>query len=266
MMGLLSRSVLYDSSLDGGYQMVKVASNKIKQIELVPESLITNLVNHIEDGKGYKYSEKAKKIFVDGTLAIEYHLKICNGLLNSIAQTGRRTASEKMLLGILKFSAAAGLLGGVGLGLIINSSTPTFFMSLPWLMVIASPILYIASEIYDRILNGVHKITPKKYPTEKEMQKYKEHEFTYISSSFLEKICHGLELDPDDYKVDLRRAKGGGSTYVGLGSGGMIAAGITLSAISGFATWTKNGFINQRIEEVENLLFFNNVADYFNKL
>jgi len=80
----------------------------------------------------------------------------------------------------------------------------------------------------------------------------------------LEKICEKLGVNPTEAKVGFGKVKGGGSTWIGSGSWGMVGAGIGLSVLSGIGAAAKNSAINGRIKELENYVFYNNIADYFN--
>lgn len=82
--------------------------------------------------------------------------------------------------------------------------------------------------------------------------------------SFLGKVCEKLGVDPIDAKVGLGKVKGGGSTWVGWGSGTAVGAAIGLSAISKMKASTDNAKTNSRIKVLEYFIFYNNVAVYFN--
>jgi hypothetical protein len=88
--------------------------------------------------------------------------------------------------------------------------------------------------------------------------------FLDVKEVYLEQICHAMRVDALDFKADFGRARGGGSTWVGWGSGGAIAGGLALSAVSKMKAGAKNVVINQHIRFVELCAFYNNVAVYFN--
>jgi|GEM_PF-6406130 len=77
-------------------------------------------------------------------------------------------------------------------------------------------------------------------------------------------ICEALDIDPEEVKPDFGKVSGGGSTYVGWGSGAVVGTAIGLSALSGMRARSKNSSINYRIEKLENYQFYNNVAAHFN--
>ena len=102
-------------------------------------------------------------------------------------------------------------------------------------------------------------------PEGEDWRDYCKKRISYISFNYLDGICRKLTIEPRKLKVDIRKAKGGGSTFIGTGSGGMVATGVALSVISGLAAKAKNNAINACIEKIEELLYFNNIAEYFNQ-
>ena len=80
----------------------------------------------------------------------------------------------------------------------------------------------------------------------------------------LTSLCDELDIDPEQFKIDLGEVSGGGSTYYGWGSGSAIGAGILLSAMSQGSAAAKNKEINDRLREIESYVFYNYLATFYN--
>jgi hypothetical protein len=86
----------------------------------------------------------------------------------------------------------------------------------------------------------------------------------FIFDTDYEYICEKLGVDPEDLKVDFEKMKGGGSTWIGWGGIGAIGVGIGLSAVSKLHAARKNAKANDRLKELEDFCYYNNVAACFN--
>jgi len=81
----------------------------------------------------------------------------------------------------------------------------------------------------------------------------------------LNKICAALGVDPANFKENLGRQTGGGSTYYGWGSSRAVGWGIIFTMFSQGNAEAKNKKVNDKVEAVETLLFYNNLAVHFYK-
>jgi hypothetical protein len=141
---------------------------------------------------------------------------------------------------------------------------PTGAMIVTWLILLAAAfILFFA--------NRSHLQRKYKDKTESDLNEwdlYEDKAFkntSCLGSWDLESICRKLGINPTEAKVGFGRVKGGGSTWIGTGSGGMVGLGIGLSVLSSIGAASKNSSTNFRAEILENFVFYNNVAAYFNE-
>lgn len=84
------------------------------------------------------------------------------------------------------------------------------------------------------------------------------------SESYLNAICKKIGVDPSEVKLGLGTVRGGGSTFIGWGSGAVVGAAIGLSI--GSAAWNglKNIGKNEELRDLENYIYYNNLAVFFN--
>lgn len=146
-----------------------------------------------------------------------------------------------------------------GKSFLVNALADLFLIILGYI-IMTSPIKHFKKKYKNVVDEVIKKIDPWV------MFEYSNKKIScmFIMDTSLAIICKKLGVDSTEAKVGLGKVKGGGSTFVGWGSSGMVGAGIGLSALSSIGAAAKNSAINDRIKELENYIFYNNVASYFN--
>ncbi|MDR0974153.1 MAG: hypothetical protein LBL80_00450 [Ruminococcus sp.] len=79
-------------------------------------------------------------------------------------------------------------------------------------------------------------------------------------------ICDKLGVSTSAMRTNFNKASGGGSTWIGGGSLGLVGLGLGLTAISKLNAAEKNSQFNSRMQVLQSYLFYNNVAEYFNNI
>jgi len=245
-------------------------------VPLIPENILETLANQLESGFDPETKVFADKRAKQGTYAMELALEIDEEgsfrsdvhqrwLENEYLVT-QRTLKEKILQYCAIILLGPALIIGIPLllyGILRESSWW-------WLLLILTPISWVLS------------FKLMMLPTKRLVEKYRSsgeeaaailgpwklfedsNEKTELNADIsLGMICEKLGVDPAEAKIGMGKVKGGGSTYVGWGSGRAVGAGIALSTISSMRARSQNSATNGRIKELENYLYYNNVAAYY---
>jgi len=239
------------------------------EIPLIPENVLTTLSNQLESDFDLNVKGNANKHAKQGIYAMElalgidedgsYRSEIFNWWLGNKFLVSRLSVKEKIVQW-----------GGFIFGPLLLISIPVFGVLVhvpPWWLIV---FLFILAFVLILLPTNLFK---KKYRSDGEkaaaqldpweLFECSQEKATLSLDTNLGKICEKLDINPTEAKIGLGKVKGGGSTYVGWGSGRAIGAGIGLSALSSIRAASKNSATNSRIKELENYIYYNNVARYF---
>ena len=249
------------------------------EIPLISENILDTLFNQLESGFDSDAKSYADKRAKKGMYAMELHLGIdeegsyrsgiFNWWLGNKFLVSHLSLKEK----IIQWSGTI-LFPLLPLGIIILLGTTANkieglggYLLLILAMLCLLALVVISTLIPTRLFIRKYKSAGKEAAAQLDPWELFECSYEKATLSLdisLGKICSKLGVDPEEAKIGLGKATGGGSTYVGWGSGRAVGAGIGLSAISSMRARSQNSTTNSNIKELENYLYYNNVAAYFN--
>jgi hypothetical protein len=264
------------------------------EIPVIPDNVYESLVNNVENGFPWGLESKANEAVKKGIMTMELVLDIEDG--NNFRGRVMKDRKAQLLKDSLKdndpefhkkvmrFRNLAVAFFVIAVVCIMFASiTPSFINNIPQtvLMIIyvfgliILPIAALVMYIIHRILLGKAKKTGDiKLDYENRVANYNTWtllddctEYGYFDfESDLEQICDKLGIHPDEMKMNFGKVKGGGSTWMGWGGIGAVGLGLGLTAMSKLKAAHDNKKVNERIRQIENWYYFNNVAYYVNNL
>jgi len=262
------------------------------QIPTISENSIHTLLNQLEHGFDYSVTKSVEKIINRGLYSMElllgmgedeedYEMSFRREVKDDwIHKTKNKSLStqmtikEKIILYLIYALTALTIIATIALfwfGAIerFNVYIDSFFVSAINVVVFVFcpvPVLIyksIKSKKYNASISSDLEHAQANL-RESDLIEFAETVYCDSITKHVKNICKQAGIDPNDAKVDLGKASGGGSRFYGMGSGAMVATGIGLTIISTLKASSKNSEINKRVKEIEEYLFYNNVASIFN--
>jgi hypothetical protein len=252
----------------------------VTEVPVMSDNLFNALITQAQSAHAFAgdIEKKAKSAIASGVFEMEALLRIGeNGgklFREDIIKSFESVSSDRALKEQKTGRDKTIYRGKIALAIVIFAIFGVFYrMNLPMPALVAFcvfTVLIISIHREDKVWKKKHKseidratLVKKQKLTEEETRALVSGT-AYVNEVYLEQICHAMKVDALDFKADFGRARGGGSTWVGWGSGGAIAGGFALSAVSKMKAGAKNAAMNNRIRFVERCAFYNNVAVYFN--
>ena len=242
------------------------------QIPVISDNVLTNLENNLEHEFSSATESNAEECAKKGIFEMEvllgidgegsYRREVTKRWQESKYFSDHMTRGEAIVIWILSLLMFAAIPLSV-IFIITNKSSlmPVMFLVFVTLFIM---LLLTKKIIIKRQKSGAEEAIAKMEPHELFDFSSGSSRCHFYPNPALMGICKELSIDPEDVKPDLGKVSGGGSTYVGWGSGTAVGTGVTLTTISSMRAASKNSSINYRIEKLENYLFYNNIAQYFN--